>query len=161
LCRQSNCSSPEREFSRDALAEPWGLHPIAKDRHRPCVCGAGWLEQLGFGKQTTTDQPSALAATVLSQDQMASSLKEALGKGVEHAVGSLGKEDGFLKDLSVKIPLPDTMKKVESRLRMLGQDKLADDFVTTMNRAAEKAVPEAAAVLGDSMKQMTPLAIAA
>ena len=37
----------------------------------------------------------------------------------------------------------------------LAQDKLADEFVTTMNRAAEKAVPEAAAVLGDSIKQMT------
>ena len=35
------------------------------------------------------------------------------------------------------------------------QDKLADEFVTTMNRAAEKAIPEAASVLGDSIKQMS------
>ena len=43
---------------------------------------------------------------------------------------------------------------VESLLT-LRQDKLADEFVTTMNRAAEQAVPEAAAVLGDSVKQMS------
>jgi hypothetical protein len=86
---------------------------------------------------------------------MAGGLKDALAKGVEHAVGSLGHENGFLKDLSVKIPLPDSLKQVESSLRMLRQDKLAEDFITTMNRAAEKAVPEAAAVLGDSVRQLT------
>jgi hypothetical protein len=32
---------------------------------------------------------------------------------------------------------------------------LADDFVATMNRAAEEAVPEAAAVLAQSVQQMT------
>lgn len=121
----------------------------------PGAHGAEWLQRLGFGKKTTTNQPSGIAAAVLSQDQMAGGLKEALGKGVEHAVGSLGKPDGFFKDLSVKIPLPASLKKVESSLRMLGQAQLADDFVTTMNRAAEKAVPEAAAVLGQSIQQMT------
>jgi hypothetical protein len=40
-------------------------------------------------------------------------------------------------------------------LRTLHQDKLADEFVTTLNRAAERAVPEAAAVLGDAIKQIT------
>jgi hypothetical protein len=100
--------------------------------------------------------PAATDTTAaLSQYEMVNGLKEALAKGVEHAIASLGKEDGFLKDLSVKIPMPDSLKKVEKTLRTLRQDKLADDFVTTLNRAAEKAVPEAAAVLGDSIKQMT------
>jgi hypothetical protein len=120
----------------------------------PGARGAGWLDRLGFGSKTT-NPPSGIAATALSQDQMVGGLKEALGKGVEHAVGSLGKEDGFLKDLSVKIPMPESLQKVDKTLRMLHQDKMADDFVTTMNRAAEQAVPEAAAVLGDSVKQMS------
>jgi len=51
--------------------------------------------------------------------------------------------------------MPDSLKKVEKTLRSLRQDKLADEFVTTMNRAAEQAVPEAASVLGDSVKQMS------
>jgi len=91
----------------------------------------------------------------LSQEQVASGLKEALGKGVQQAIAALGKEDGFLKDLNVKIPMPASLQKVEKTLRTLRQDKLADEFVTTMNRAAEQAVPEAAAVLGDSVKQMS------
>jgi len=47
------------------------------------------------------------------------------------------------------------LKVVERGLRAVGQDKLADDFINTMNHAAEQAVPEASAVLGDSIKKMT------
>ncbi len=117
------------------------------------VHAAGLFDWLGFGK-TATNTP-ALLTTALSSDEIAGGLKEALGKGVSQAVAALGKEDGFLKDLSVKVPMPASLQKVERTLRTLGQDKMADEFVTTMNRAAEKAVPEAAAVLGDSIKQMT------
>ena len=97
----------------------------------------------------------ASGLTALSQDQMVGGLKEALGKGVQQAIATLGKPDGFLNDVKVKIPMPESLQKVEKTLRMLRQDKLADEFVTTMNRAAEQAVPEAAAVLGDSVKQMS------
>lgn len=114
---------------------------------------AGFFDWLGRAKDATKDK-SALA-TLLSSDEIAGGLKEALGKGVERAVTTLGRQDGFLKDAAVMIPTPEPLKKVEKTLRALGQDKLVDDFVTTMNRAAEQAVPEAAAVLGDSVKQMT------
>jgi Protein of unknown function (DUF4197) len=93
--------------------------------------------------------------TALSQDQMVGGLKEALSKGVQQAIATLGKPDGFLQDARVKIPMPENLQKVEKTLRTLRQDKLADEFVTTMNRAAEQAVPQAAAVLGDSVKQMS------
>jgi len=91
----------------------------------------------------------------LSEDQIANGLKEALDVGVRKAVETLGRSDGFLGNADVRIPLPAGLQKVETALRGMGQDKLADDFVTSMNRAAEQAVPEAAAVLADSVKQMT------
>jgi len=121
----------------------------------PCAHAADLLDQLGLGKKKSADQSESPALAGLSHEEVAGGLKEALSKGVQHAVASLGTEDGFLKDLKVKIPMPDTLKKVDRTLRTLRQDKLADEFITTMNRAAEKAVPEAAAVLGDSIKQMT------
>lgn len=110
-----------------------------------------------FKRKPAGSQTSVNSAALggLSQDQMVGGLKEALGKGVQQAVASLGKTDGFLKDVNVKIPMPESLQKVEKALRTLRQDKLADEFVTTMNRAAEQAVPEAAAVLGDSVKQMS------
>jgi hypothetical protein len=117
---------------------------------------ADLLDLLGLGKSKTTNSPTAAGiGGALTQDQMVGGLKEALGKGVRQAVASLGKTDGFLKDANVKIPMPESLQKVEKTLRTLRQDKLADEFVTTMNRAAEQAVPEAAAVLGDSVKQMS------
>lgn len=112
---------------------------------------------LDFFKGRTSGGKAGATPTLsgLSESQMAGGLKEALGKGVEQALATLGRPDGFLRDLGVKIPMPESLQKVERSLRTLGQDKLADEFVTTMNRAAEQAVPEAAAVLGDSVKQMT------
>lgn len=117
---------------------------------------ADLFDLLGLGKSKATNSPAVAGiGGALTQDQMVGGLKEALGKGVQQAVASLGKTDGFLKDANVKIPMPASLQKVEKTLRMLRQDKLADEFVTTMNRAAEQAVPEAAAVLGDSVKQMS------
>ncbi len=118
---------------------------------------ADFLEQLGTARKKLagTNAPPTAALAALSQDQVVGGLKEALGKGVQQAIANLGKDGGFLNDINVKIPLPESLRKVEKTLRTLRQEKLADEFITTMNRAAEQAVPEAAAVLGDSVKQMT------
>jgi hypothetical protein len=116
---------------------------------------ASWWDRLGLGKKPATNAASGLTLNALSQDQMIGGLKEALATGVTHAVAALGKEDGFFKDQTVKIPMPERLQAIERTLRTLHQEKLADEFVTTLNRAAEQAVPEAAAVLGESVKQMT------
>lgn len=121
------------------------------------VAHAGLLDALGFGKSSTNltaSLPSGLPAS-LSQDQVVQGLKEALGKGVQQAVGSLGHEGGFLTNLNVRIPMPEKLRTVEKTLRTLRQDKLADEFVATMNHAAEQAVPEAASVFGDAIKGMS------
>src|SRR5258708_20070284 len=91
----------------------------------------------------------------LSQDQMVQGLKGALAKGLQQAIARLGHDGGFLTNLNVKIPMPEKLQKVETALRAMKQDKLVDDFVTTMNHAAEQAVPEAGSVFADALKQMT------
>lgn len=117
---------------------------------------ADLLEQLGLSKpNSSTNQTAGLSLNSLSQDQMIGGLKEALGKGVQNAVSRLGHDGGFLTNLNVKIPMPEKLRTVEKTLRTLKQDKLADDFVRSMNSAAEKAVPEAGTVFGDAIKQMS------
>ncbi|NOT48394.1 MAG: DUF4197 domain-containing protein [Acidobacteria bacterium] len=91
----------------------------------------------------------------VSDVEISGGLKEALSKGVRFAVNSLGKQDGYLGNPRVKIPLPKTLQKVERGLRVAGQGKAVDEFVTSMNRAAEKAVPVAIDVFVDAIKQMT------
>ena len=120
----------------------------------PAVRAQSFLERFGFGGSKSPAAPLA-TLTGLSQDEMVGGLRAALAKGVEHAVGLLGTHDGFLLDLAVKIPMPEELQRVEKTLRRLGQDQLADEFITTLNRAAEEAVPQAANVLADSVKQMT------
>jgi hypothetical protein len=118
---------------------------------------AGVLDSLGFGKKGTNESTalSSSLAGSLSQDQVAQGLKEALGKGVQQAVSRLGHEGGFLTNLNVRIPMPEKLHSVEKTLHVLGQDKLADEFVTTMNRAAEQAVPEAAGGFGNAIQSMS------
>jgi len=123
----------------------------------PSPARAGLFDTLGLGKKST-NQTSALPAnwaSSLSQDQMIQGLKEALGKGVQHAISQLGHDGGFLTNQNVKIPLPEKLHTVEKTLRAIHQDALADDFVNTMNHAAEQAVPEAASVFADAVKGMT------
>ncbi len=95
------------------------------------------------------------AGAAPSELEIAQGLKEALAVGTERAVGRIGVRDGFWLNRDVNIPLPDSLKKVEKTLRTFGQARLVDDFHLSLNRAAEAAVPEAAAIFGDAIRTMT------
>ena len=79
----------------------------------------------------------------ITASESVTALKTALNQGTAHAIKSLGVTDGFLKNPKVKIPLPPTLQKAESTMRLLGMGDDADALVVAMNRAAEAAVPEA------------------
>ena len=117
---------------------------------------ADLLDSLGVRKSATNQSSGTSgAASYLSQDQVVSGLKEALGKGVQQAIARLGHDGGFLTNSEVRIPMPQKLRSVEKTLRAVKQDKLADDFVTTMNHAAEQATPEAASVFSGAIKSMS------
>lgn len=115
------------------------------------------MHRLFAGLIALTLSFSALALDVsdLSQKDAAGGLKDALIQGANAAVSKLGVTDGFLGNPKVKIPLPDTLKKAEKAMRMLGMGKQADELVLRMNRAAEAAVPEARTLLVDAIKKMS------
>jgi len=117
------------------------------------AAGADFLDSLGLGKKGAAGK--SVLTSNLSQEQMIGGLKEALGKGVEQAIARLGHDGGFLTNLAVKIPLPEKLRGVEKTLRMVKQEKLADDFVNTMNHAAEQAVPEAGSVFREAITGMS------
>lgn len=98
---------------------------------------------------------NALSLSDLSNTEASGGLKEALTQGVGKAVDMLGKSDGFLGNKEVKIPLPDSLKKIEKGMKMFGMGKQSDELITKMNRAAEAAVPEAKALLVNSIKSMS------
>ena len=100
-------------------------------------------------------QAQAAGLADLSNKDAVAGLKEALSKSSQAAVAALGKQDGFLGNARVRIPLPDGLQQLEGMLRGLGMGKYADELITTMNRAAESAVVEAKPLLVNAVKNMS------
>ncbi|HEY4638242.1 MAG TPA: DUF4197 domain-containing protein [Burkholderiales bacterium] len=82
-------------------------------------------------------------------------LKSALDRGARAAVAQLGRENGFLGDARVKIPLPESLRRTEKNMRRFGMGKYADELIVTLNRAAEAAVPQAKQLFVDALQQMS------
>lgn len=118
--------------------------------------GSGALTESQHATTANAPAPtSGMAQGNLSQSEIERGLKEALSKGVRTAINQLGQKNGFLDDASVKIPMPGVLGQVEGLLRSAHQEALADEFVATMNHAAEKAVPVAASVFANAIQKMT------
>ncbi|MCX7204440.1 MAG: DUF4197 domain-containing protein [Proteobacteria bacterium] len=92
---------------------------------------------------------------LLSERDASGGLKEALMQGVINATLQLSKTDGFLANDKVRIPLPDAMRQAEPVLRTLGMGQPLDELQTSMNRAAEAAVPRAKQLLINAVKKMS------
>jgi hypothetical protein len=101
-------------------------------RYSAAAFGCGALGGAAFG----------LDLGSLSDADACAGLKKALDQGINLAVEKLGVTDGFLKNPQVRIDLPPKLAKAESMMRMLGVGSQLDEFVTSMNRAAEAPVPE-------------------
>lgn len=101
------------------------------------------------------DQVTGARSGNLSERDAASGIKEALAQGVDRSIRQLGKPDGFFRDQAVKILVPEKLRRTADLARQLGAGKRVDAFELSMNRAAEKAVPAAATILSDAVRQMT------
>jgi Protein of unknown function (DUF4197) len=108
-----------------------------------------------FGWGALNGSAFGLNVGSLSNADASAGLKQALDQGINLAVGKLGVTDGFLMNPKVKIDLPPKLAKAESMMRMLGVGDQIDQLVTSMNRAAEAAVPESRALLKQALKQMS------
>jgi hypothetical protein len=84
-----------------------------------------------------------------------SGLKEALSIGTGNAVTSGSKLDGYFANQAIKILLPDNIQKVAEVLRKVGYQKQVDNFILSMNRAAENAAPKARQFFVNAIKEMS------
>lgn len=101
------------------------------------------------GLQKTLDGQS------LSQDEIAKGLKEALKVGTERAVESVSQVNGYFNNPRIRIPLPEPVRETEKLIRAAGFGAKVDAFELSMNRAAEKAAPEAKALFWDAIRNMS------
>jgi len=91
----------------------------------------------------------------LSQDEIIEGLREALTVGSNNASKAAAAVDGYYKNPKLYIPFPSEAKKMEQMLRSFGQEKLVNDFLLSLNRAAEDAAKEAAPIFVNAVKGMS------
>lgn len=121
------------------------------------TASADWWDRLLKQASEIPALPTAevSAGKLLGEEEIARALKEALNNGARQAVAGLGREGGFLEHPRLRIPMPEQLGQVERALRAVKQERLADDFVASLNHAAERAVPEAAGLFGEAIAGMT------
>ena len=90
----------------------------------------------------------------LSDSRIADGLKEALRIGTDNTVKETGREDGYFGNDIIRIIMPEKMKKIDRALRAIGQDDMMDEFILSMNRAAEAAAPKAKDIFWDAILEM-------
>ena len=112
---------------------------------------ASSLPQNTPGTTTSTGSTSG----TISQTEAVTGIKQALNNGLQNSIKTLSASNGFYGDALVKILMPQEAQKVEQVLRSAGMGKLVDNFLLSLNRAAEGAVKEAAPVFVNSLSQMT------
>ena len=94
-------------------------------------------------------------AAQLPDAKIADGLKEALKVATEKTVSLTGKTDGYFANQAIKILMPDKLKSLESGLRAVGYGSQIDEFVLSMNRAAESAAPQAKQIFVDAIGKMS------
>jgi membrane-associated HD superfamily phosphohydrolase len=94
--------------------------------------------------------------TALTEGDVISGLKEALVTGAKNSAGKLSAVDGYYGDAAIKILLPDEAKTIVDNISKIpGGDKLIQDVILRINRAAEDAAKEVAPIFVNSITQMT------
>lgn len=119
----------------------------------PADADTGWLDS---AKKLWGEYGGASSESgALSDGEIAAGLKEALSVGTDRVVSQLGAVNGFNTDPSIHIPLPDSLKTVQSTLNKVGMSGTMDDLELRLNRAAEAATPKAKKLFLASIRDMT------
>ena len=105
-------------------------------------------------KQPTTNSTTT-SNTSLSSDTLVNGLREALVIGSERAIKLISAEGGYLNDPQIRVPMPGVLNQLAGPLRQFGMSAQVDQFEQSINNAAERAAPQATAILVDNIRSMS------
>ena len=91
----------------------------------------------------------------LSDSKINAGLKQALQIGAENSVKLVGRPNGYFGNAAIKILMPSNLRPLEKGLRLVGYGPKVDDFVLSMNRAAEAAAPAARKIFVEAITSMS------
>jgi len=118
------------------------------------VAHAGLLDDLEKKSKEYVDK-NRNGGGELDSNTIIAGLKEALSIGAQNGVKTVSQADGYFGNQMIKILVPEKIQKIANVMRKAGFHKEVDQFELSMNRAAEKAGPQALAFFTDAIKEMT------
>ena len=121
----------------------------------PSLSHAGLWDNLGTILGGAVSGTKTVDESLLSNEDIAAGLKEALAVGFEKAVASAGATDGYWQNPQIRIPEPEALQETAGLLQQAGLGKKVDEFRYTMNQAASQAAGDAMPVLLTAIKKMT------
>lgn len=98
---------------------------------------------------------SGLAQVIPTNLEIGTALKQALEQGTVNSATKLSAVNGFFGNAAVKILLLPEAQKAEKTLRRMGLNKVCDDAILSLNRAAEDAAKQATPIFVSAIKKMT------
>lgn len=109
-----------------------------------------------FAVCTKEDLEKILNNPSLSNEEIIAGLKSALNVGTDTSVSVLNKQDGYYKDLAVKVLLPPEAQAIYTNIgKIPGGEMLLEETVLKLNRAAEDAAAEAKPIFIDAITGIT------
>ena len=96
-----------------------------------------------------------LGGSGITDSKASAGLKEALEVATQKAVSLTGRTNGYFGDAAIKILMPAKLQSMEQGLRAVGYGPQIDEFVLSMNRAAEQAAPAAKQIFGNAITNMS------
>lgn len=106
--------------------------------------------------QHVLQQGGGVANAPLTNEEVIKGLKNALAVGTDSSVSRLARTNGFFTDALIKLALPSEAQPIISNLSKIpGGQKLLDDAVLAINRAAEDAAPQAKNIFVNAITSMS------
>jgi hypothetical protein len=96
-----------------------------------------------------------LGGSGVTDSKASAGLKEALEVATEKAVSLTGRTNGYFGDAAIKILMPAKFQSMQEGLRAVGYGPQIDEFVLSMNRAAEQAAPAAKQIFTNAITNMS------
>jgi hypothetical protein len=77
-----------------------------------------------------------------------------LSKSVDNVTESIGQKDGYYANRMIRVRLPDRLRRIAEILRDTGDRREVDEFVASMNRAAEHLIRSAAPIFRSAVDDL-------
>ena len=118
---------------------------------------ANWFSDIRnvFSSDDSVSSDPQNVQSELTDNTIANALKQALLNGTSDVINQLSNSGGFNQDETIRIPLPDSLKIVQTSLDKIGMGGSLSELENKLNQAAELATVKARPLFVDAIKALS------